>query len=501
MAAPKNLLKILTEFHPGGGKVFKDAAIKKAWDEVKKDGFKPNPKVRNNIVRKFSDYISRFEPFKDEPKGAKDAYENPGSLPDTEAEIETWINIAGQAVVDAMERGGATTTSRITAEIKQHTGAGDAATTLTGKTVADADFESFKKAFPDMMNQSWDKAAQPLLHKWLNDPKNAGYKQKVILQIKQKLRNYMVINWVDKQHKGAGRRPTFGLVPSAAERFGIDNPDLFQKYILMEPRPRKEVPEAVKKVYKEGGTFRTQNRKNVPKKFEYLHGQTISPEQAGEIPVELISSFSISYRLTPAGDAALAKLVVDITDKIYDILGKTFLPQATQFIYNQIRLAPNSHDQIKELLQMAKEFSDEFSDTPILIQTDVPKRKFGRITSKGTMRGNYQLGTSSTERKGQFISAAQLSAILQHRLTEIMPRRPEPQRPIPRYVTGALAQSFRVMANYRLNLITYFNSPPVSGYVDQLNTRGWLLDKGLVEPTIRQITQERFGRNFKVQRT
>ena len=117
------------------------------------------------------------------------------------------------------------------------------------------------------------------------------------------------------------------------------------------------------------------------------------------------------------------------------------------------------------------------------------------------MRGNYQLGTSPTERKGQFISSTQLSAILQHRLTQIMPRRPEPQRAIPRYVTGALAQGFQVMANYRLNLITYFNSPPVSGYVDQLNTRGWLLDKGLVEPTIRQITQERFGRNFKVQRT
>jgi hypothetical protein len=169
-----------------------------------------------------------------------------------------------------MERGGATTTSRITAEIKQHTGAGDAATTLTGKTVADLDFESFKKEFPELMNQSWNKAAQPLLHKWFNDPKNAGYKQKVILQIKQKLRNYMVINWVDKQHKGAGRRPTFGLVPSAAERFGIDNPDLFQKYILMEPRPRKDVPEAVKKVYKEGGTFRTQNSEERAKEIRIL---------------------------------------------------------------------------------------------------------------------------------------------------------------------------------------------------------------------------------------
>jgi hypothetical protein len=89
MATPKNLLKILTDISSRVEVRFiKMRPIKKAWDEVKKDGFKPNPKVRNNIVRKFSDYISRFEPFKDEPKGAKDAYENPGSLPDTEAEID-----------------------------------------------------------------------------------------------------------------------------------------------------------------------------------------------------------------------------------------------------------------------------------------------------------------------------------------------------------------------------------------------------------------------------
>ena len=484
MAAPKNLLKILTEFHPGGGKVYKDAQIKKAWDEVKKDGFKPNPKVRNIIVRKFSDYISRFEPFKDEPVKASDKYENPKSLPDTEIEINDFIKIAGKEVALAMEQGGATTTSRVTAEIKQHAGKGGAATTLTGKTVAGANLESFKKEFPKLMSQSWNEESQPKLHAWLDA--NPNYKKQVILQIKQKLRNYIVINWVDKQHKGMGRRPTFGVVTSAAKKLGIDNPTTFRQYIRIEPRPRKGIPDEVKQVYKKGGKLRAD-------------GSEI--EAGTAIPVELISSFSISYRLTPAGDAALEKKVVDITKNIYDTIGVAFLPQAVDFIYNQIRLAPNSHAQIKELLQKDKEFSDEFMDTPILIQTDVARKKFGGIDSKGTMRGVRQFGRPSDERKGQFISSTQLSAILQHRLTEIMPRRPEPQRPIPRYVTGALAQSFRVMANYRLNLITYFNSPPVSGYVDQLNTRGWLLDKGLVEPTIRQITQERFGRNFKVQRT
>ena len=38
-------------------------------------------------------------------------------------------------------------------------------------------------------------------------------------------------------------------------------------------------------------------------------------------------------------------------------------------------------------------------------------------------------------------------------------------------------------------------------FVNQLNQNGWELDKTLVEPTIRQITQQLFGRQFRVLRT
>ena len=57
------------------------------------------------------------------------------------------------------------------------------------------------------------------------------------------------------------------------------------------------------------------------------------------------------------------------------------------------------------------------------------------------------------------------------------------------------------MANYKTGLMGYFNTPPASGYVDELNENGWMLDKTLVEPTIRQITQQLFGRQFRVLRT
>ena len=108
---------------------------------------------------------------------------------------------------------------------------------------------------------------------------------------------------------------------------------------------------------------------------------------------------------------------------------------------------------------------------------------------------------SKEAKRGKFISNVQLSAILRQKLTEIMPRYPEPQRPTPRYITGKLANSFRVMANYRTGVMAFYNTPPASEYVDQLNSDGWMLDETLVEPTIRQITQERFGRQFRVLRT
>ena len=122
-------------------------------------------------------------------------------------------------------------------------------------------------------------------------------------------------------------------------------------------------------------------------------------------------------------------------------------------------------------------------------------------------RLNVKLRRSGSRRKGpapkrgRFVSNVQLSAILQQRLSQKMPRYPEPQRPTPRYITGKLANSFQLMANYRTGVMGYFNTPPASGYVDELNTKGWLLDETLVEPTIRQITQQLFGRQFRVLRT
>ena len=143
--------------------------------------------------------------------------------------------------------------------------------------------------------------------------------------------------------------------------------------------------------------------------------------------------------------------------------------------------------------------------TPYLIdgKFEVPSAKELIVKGRGKLLNKAKIsGRGRTKQtRGRFLSNAQLSAILQKRLAQTMPRYPEPSKPTPRYVTGKLARSFQVMANYRTGLMGYLNTPPASGYVNQLNQNGWELDKTLVEPTIRQITQQLFGRQFRVLRT
>ena len=126
---------------------------------------------------------------------------------------------------------------------------------------------------------------------------------------------------------------------------------------------------------------------------------------------------------------------------------------------------------------------------PIKVRVKVPRDRKPKATKK------------QPPTRGKFISNAQLSAILQQRLAKNMPRYSQPIKPTPRYITGKLAQSFQIMANYRQGIIGFYNTPPASGYVDLLNQGGWLLDETLVEPTIRQITQQLIGRQFRVLRT
>jgi len=195
--------------------------------------------------------------------------------------------------------------------------------------------------------------------------------------------------------------------------------------------------------------------------------------------------------------SAAAKLATEANFfKLAGTTSKAMLRDFLDYLNARLRAADKTQT-IVTLINAVKEFQPGL--TPFVLSASM---KF----SKPFYKGRVSLVSKKSQRKKQpsrgiFISNVQLSAILQKRLAKVMPRFSEPQRPTPRYVTGGLAQSFQIMANYRTGLLGYFNTPPASGYVDELNQNGWMLDKTLVEPTIRVITQQLFGRQFKVLRT
>lgn len=151
------------------------------------------------------------------------------------------------------------------------------------------------------------------------------------------------------------------------------------------------------------------------------------------------------------------------------------------------------------LMDVAKGFA-KGSNTPFEMILNASQRTVMESPVKISRKSVQKKGKGAPKR-GAFISSAQLTAIIRAKLIKNMPRGGPPSRPIPKYRTGALVQSFEFFVNYRQNLIQFLNTPPGALYEGKLNENGWMLDKTLVEPTIRQITQQLFGRQFKVLRT
>ena len=223
----------------------------------------------------------------------------------------------------------------------------------------------------------------------------------------------------------------------------------------------------------------------------------------------LANGYSTSFTIRPKLNTAGAKKFQDITVRFKEAPQK-MMRDFMAYAFKRLRaqLAGESDTAKKTYLKNYIGYFKQFSIgtlTPYLIEgkLEVPSAKELIVKGRGKLLNKAKIsGRGRTKQtRGRFLSNAQLSAILQKRLAQTMPRYPEPSKPTPRYVTGKLARSFQVMANYRTGLMGYLNTPPASGYVDELNQNGWMLDKTLVEPTIRQITQQLFGRQFRVLRT
>ena len=209
--------------------------------------------------------------------------------------------------------------------------------------------------------------------------------------------------------------------------------------------------------------------------------------------------------------AAAKKKFKAVEFKLLQGAGKKVIPQFTKYLKGRYRSAKNPSESLKFLFDAVNTFDWKENLTPWVftmitrILNPFYKGRVGNFFKAKKAQYTQTAPTARVTRPTQIISDAQLSLLLTRRLEQSlvmnMPRLPEPQRPIPRYITGRLATSFEILVKQKQNLLTFYNKAPANEYVNELNEKGWQLDRGLVEPTIRQMTQSLFGRQFQVIRT
>ena len=118
---------------------------------------------------------------------------------------------------------------------------------------------------------------------------------------------------------------------------------------------------------------------------------------------------------------------------------------------------------------------------------------------QGVIRQRKQKNTTRQSPSQKFISGAQLTAILQRRLAQLMPKGPERGPPLsPDYLTertGRFRTSVTAIPNYRNNLIRFFYDPIYKTFINTPRNPDVFIAR-----TLREIVTKQFGRQFNIVR-
>jgi hypothetical protein len=120
------------------------------------------------------------------------------------------------------------------------------------------------------------------------------------------------------------------------------------------------------------------------------------------------------------------------------------------------------------------------------------------IISKGTIA--IKKGKGQNRKKSQqFISTAQLTALVQKRLAQIMPRGPRRGPPLSDNIlterTGRFRKSVTAIPNYRKSMIRFIYDPIYKTFIDSPRNPDEFITR-----SIREVTQSLYGRQFAIVR-
>ena len=156
----------------------------------------------------------------------------------------------------------------------------------------------------------------------------------------------------------------------------------------------------------------------------------------------------------------------------------------------------------------SKNYTDAVSVLALLDPTDTSNQiNSSTLNNSGSPEARTVVGLITQNKQGsatqdpqqRFVSGVQLSALVQRRLSQIMPRGPERGPPLsPNVLTersGRFRSSVQVFPNYRMGMIRYAYDPIYKTFINTPRN-----PDDFVGRTIREITQQLFGRQFNLVR-
>jgi hypothetical protein len=441
-----NIRLVNTRVTIDGKTVEKYVAEQRASINASKKG---DAKARTVVLKYFSDFISQQGLLK--AATASGNFEKATARPDIQGSLEAFRQTFGVDVTPTQVPG---RTAEAFAELKQRTSA-DRAVTLTSIQLGGSNLQAFTSKFgltestnesgeATFIGQRVDTIPKAQLIELITSDKQL--EAAIVLTIKQKFENFIVIDYLDKAHNN---KPTVKILANANELLNLtsitsDSIDITARVV-----------------------------KSSNKSKAYI---------------------KLEFKLSDKAYALFVKKATDATIAFHNSLSKNVSTNFIKYAIKQFSSGSAKTDVnifLKELLSIAIEF-EKGSDTPIEYESNIPKQ----IQGTSSLGINYSgLKTAKKESKQSFISGVQWTVLTQKRLGETMLNLGEPEPPDLKERSGRFRSSVQVFANYRTSTLQYIYNPLYSS----LHKYGYRPDLQ-VETAIREVAQSLYAQKFNIVR-
>jgi hypothetical protein len=416
--------------------------------------------IRNQLILYVSDYISEEIGLGKKVKNAN-IFSTPKTAPDAEVDIKEFESLTGVKIsqTEFMKGVAAQDVGFFETKVSGLGGSKNISFTAIEASGGSAGFAAIQDTLQRTKKQNITGVdAFNLLTK---SNSLSGEFRKLQLAIKEKFENLLIVNVHDVQ-KG-GKNISLDFVANPLGKLDVTNPAIFLKYVSLRIRPRT--------VSQKGTTERR------------------------------LTSYRIEAKPTKALSDSFK--VKDITSKVLNAQTKAFSTGLDIYLRKRVlkyaadkKLAPNDQ-KVSEIMGYAIALANEFKEggqTPLVTTTKlvVPNLKI--------LDGEIRVKNQTRQKAQKFISGAQITALVQRRLAQKMPKGPRRGPPLSENIlterTGRFRSSVQVIPDYRRSIMNFFYDPIYKTFI------GTSRDPDrFVGDSVREVVQQLYSRNFLVTRT